>query len=564
METVEGLGATRKMLQRKQALWNERSSWVEHWREISLYQQPRVGRFLTSDVNKGGKKSTNVIDNTAIWAARTLAAGMMSGMTSPARPWFKLELDDTELMENAEVKEWLHKTTRILRAIFASSNTYRTLHTLYGELGYFGSAADIVLPNFENVIHHHPLTIGEYALGTDHEGKVNTLCREYKMTVGQMVQSFGIDAVSETVKSLYQRQSYDSWVDVVHMVCPREQYDSAKRDAKNMPWASCYFEPGQDQAKERCLRESGFKRFRVLAPRWTVNSNNVYGDSPGMDCLGDVKQLQHQQLRKGEAIDYMVRPPLQVPTRYREAPKARLPGGIFYVDQAGPAGGVRSAYDVRVDLSHLSADIVDVRGRIKQAYYADLFLMLAQDTRSGITATEVTERHEEKLLMLGPVLERLDNELLRPMIDLAMEDAAEARILPEAPRMLQGRELKVTFIGVLAQAQRLVAVNAVDQVVNRAMTMAQAKPEVLDKVDFDQVLDDTADMFGINPNLIVPDDKVTAIRAQRAQQAAAAQAAAAAPAVADTAKTVGDTNVQGVQDVMNLFSGYNSPGAQSL
>lgn len=545
-----------RILARKQTLWTERSSWLTHWREISEYQQPRAGRFVASDRNKGDKRTNNILDNTAVFGARTLAAGLMSGITSPARPWFRLEIRDKDLMESGPVKTWLHDTAALLRAIFASSNTYRSLHTIYEELGLFGTAAAIVLPNFENVLHHYTLTVGEYALATNAEGEVNTLAREFQMTVEQMVGQFGKENVSQTVRTLYERHAYDQWVDVVHVIEPRRERDATKRDGKNKPFASYYLEPGREDF-DKFLSESGFKQFPAIAPRWVVTGNDVYGSSPGMECLGDVKQLQHQQLRKGQAIDYQVNPPLQVPTAYKEAHKSRIPGGIMYVDSLGPNQGVRSAFEVNLNLQHLLLDVQDVRERIRSAYYADLFLMLANDTRSGITATEVAERHEEKLLMLGPVLERLHNELLQPMIDIAFNYAAEAGILPEAPPELEGMDLNVEFVSVLAQAQRAVATQGMDRLLGAVGQLAALKPDILDKIDFDQVVDNYGDAYGVDPKTIVPDDQVAAVRAQRAQAMQAQQAAMAAPQMVDSAKTASEIDMGNLQDVMTSLQGYS-------
>jgi hypothetical protein len=498
-----------------------------------------------------------------VFGSRTLAAGMMSGMTSPARPWFRLEIPDKDLMEAGPVKSWLHQTAVLLRAIFAGSNTYRSLHTMYEELGLFGTAASIVLPDFDNVIHHYPLTIGEYALATSHKGVVDTLCREFQMQVGQMVDQFGKENVSTTVLNLYQRGQVDQWIDVVHMIEPRRDRDYGKLDSKNKRFASCYIEPGKDNF-DKYLSESGFDNFPGLCPRWVVTGNDIYGTSPGMECLGDVKQLQHQQLRKGQAIDYQVNPPLQVPTKYKEAARNRLPGGIMYVDSMGQSNAIKSAFEVNLNLQHLLGDIEDVRSRIRSSYYADLFMMLANDTRSGITATEVAERHEEKLLMLGPVLERLQNELLSPLIDVAFDYANRANILPEPPPELQGADLKVEFISVLAQAQRAVAAQGVDRLLATVGQLAALKPEVLDKIDFDQAIDDYGDMYGVNPKIVVPDDQVAALRQERAAAAQAAQTAAAMPQAIESAKTAGEVNADGVEDVMGRLMGYGTPSPSQV
>jgi len=548
------------LLRRKTAMWSERASWDSHWREIATLQLPRASRFIVSDVNKGLKRNSNIYDNTPIFSHRTLAAGMMSGMTSPARPWFRLGLRDKDLEEFPAVREYLHNVAQTMRSVFAASNTYNALHQCYEELGAFGTWANFVRPDFDNVIHHYPMTVGEYALATNDKGIVDTLHRELNMTVGQMVKQFGRENCSNAVKNLYDRHNLDAWVRVHHAIEPRADFDKTKRDGKNMPFASIYYEPGSDRGNDQFLSESGFKRFPALCPRWVVTSNDVYGRSPGMDCLGDVKQLQLEQLRKAQAIDYMVNPPLQVPTQYKDQAHKRLPGGVMFVDATSPGGGVRSAYDVNINLQHLSMDIEDTRRRIQQAYYADLFLMLANDMRSGTTATEIAERHEEKLLMLGPVLERLHNELLSPLIDITYDRCSEAGILPVPPKELEGVELNIEFVSTLAQAQRAVASAGMDRVIGTVGQMAALWPEVRHKIDAMQVVDDYAEMYGVNPKAIVADDTVKEKLAAEAQAAQAQQMAAAAPAMAGAAKDVSSIDPGQMRDVLSMFQGYNSPG----
>jgi hypothetical protein len=554
------LNRRQRILSRKSALWTERSSWVTHWREISDFQQPRAGRFVATDRNRGDKRTNNIIDNTAVFGARTLAAGLMSGVTSPARPWFRLEIEDKDMMEAGAVKTWLHDVSALMRRVFAASNTYRALHHLYEELGLFGTAASVVLPDFDNVIHHHPMTIGEYALATDQRGNVNTLIREFQMTVGQMVEQFGMDACSQTVRDLHTRGNYDAWVDVLHVIEPRRDRDVRKLDARNMRFASIYLEPGKDNS-DKFLSESGFEQFPVLAPRWSVTGNDIYGSSPGMECLGDVKQLQHQQLRKSQAIDYQVNPPLQIPVAYKDQASKRIPGGAMFVDATTPGGGIRSAYEVNVRLDYLLNDIADVRERVRGSYYADLFLMLAsQPANSRMTATEVAERHEEKLLMLGPVLERLHNELLSPFIDMTFERMVEASMLPPAPPELQGADMEIEFISTLAQAQRAVAAAGSDRLLGTVSNLAQLWPEVRHKVNAMQVVDSYGEMFGTDPKLLRSDEEAQAKADAEAQAAQAAQQGAAMAQTVESAKSASEVNPDGLRNVMDLVMGYNTPG----
>lgn len=540
-------------------LKTERATWFAHWKEINEYLLPRSGRFFVQDRNKGQRRHNSIYDSTGSRALRTLAAGMMSGMTSPARPWFRLATSDADLMQYAPVKVWLDDVTKLMHSVFQRSNTYRALHSIYEELGAFGTGASIVLPDFKNVIHHYPLTIGEYCIAQNWQGQVDTLYREFQKTVRELVTEFGIENVSSATRTLYDRGSLDAWVTVIHAIEPRSDRDPSKRDARNMPWRSVYFEVGSDP--DRCLRESGFKRFPALCPRWATSGGDIYGNSPGMEALGDVKQLQHQQLRKAQGIDYQTKPPLQVPTSMKNRDVEMLPGGITYVDMTGPGNGIKTAFEVNLDLSHLLADIQDVRGRINGTFYADLFLMLANSGDPRMTATEVAERHEEKMLMLGPVLERLQNELLDPLIEMTFDQIMAAGILPPPPDELQGHDLSVELVSMLAQAQRAVGTNSIDRFVGNLGAVAQFKPEVLDNFDADQWSHIYSDSLGLDPRILLPADKVATLRQQRAQAQQAAQQSALAEQQASTAQKLASADTSGqnaLTDVTRAFSGYTT------
>jgi hypothetical protein len=548
-----------KYLRRKTALWNERSSWVSHWREISDYLLPRSGRFFEQDRNRGEKKHNHIYDSTATRALRVLAAGMMSGMTSPARPWFRLAIQDTDMMEFDPVKVWLDDVSKLMREIFSRSNTYRSLHMVYEELGAFGTAATIIRPDFNDVVRHYPLTIGEYALSSSARGEIDTIYREVPMTVAQIVEEFGIENVSKSVKNQYDRNNLDQWITVMHAIEPRKDKERSygKRDAKNMPYKSCYFELAGEG--DQMLSESGFNFFPVLAPRWSVAGGDIYGNGPAMEALGDIRQLQHEQLRKAQGIDFQTKPPLQMPVSMKGMEYDTLPGGISWVDPSQPNGAIKSAFEVNLNLQHLLMDIQDVRDRIKGTFYADLFMMMANDTRSGITATEVAERHEEKLLMLGPVLERLHNEMLSPMVENTFTMMLEAGILPPPPKELQGMDLNIEFVSTLAQAQRAIGVGAIDRLLGTVGSIASMKPDVLDKLNSDQIVDTYADMLGIDPNLIIGDENVAIIRQQRAEAQQRAEQQQQMAMMADTAAKVGgiDTgNPNALTDVMQGLQGY--------
>jgi hypothetical protein len=547
------------MLRRWTALQTERSSWIAHWRELSDYLLPRSTRFYKSDRNKGTKKHNAIFDSTASRSLRILSAGMMSGMTSPARPWFRLALPDEDLMDYAPVKSWLAETQGRMLNVFARSNTYLMLHACYEELGAFGTSASVIMDDYDALIHHYQSPVGEFALATDYRGNVNTIYREFEKTVAELVAEFGYDQCSRTTQALYNSGNLDAWVPIIHGIEPRSDRDARKADGKNKPWRSVYFEPGREDAGDKVLRESGYDRFPGLAPRWHKMPGDVYGNSPGMEALGDIKQLQHEQLRKANAIDYQTKPPLQVPANMKGRDLDYLPGGVTYVDAPGAQNAVSTLFNVQLDLQHLLFDIQDVRERIRGAFYADLFLMLASTVPGRMTATEVAERHEEKLLMLGPVLERLHNELLKPLIDETFTRMVQADLVPPPPEALQGVELDVEFVSMLAQAQRAIGVNGVDRFVGALGAVAQMRPEVIDKIDVDKWADSYSDMLGVDPDIIVASENVAIIRQQRAQAQAQAQQMQAAQMQADAAAKLGTVKTDeknAATDLINLFSGY--------
>lgn len=560
-----------KVQRRIGALELERASWMSHWQDINGKLLPRTGAFFANQANRGERRNNSILDNTATRALYTLGAGMQSGLTSPARPWLKLETADPDLMEVKAVSSWLDKVTQRMLTVFARSNTYRSLHLMYEELGGYGTAGSVVLPDFKDVIRFYPMTVGEYCISTDDRGETDTLARKFQMSVGQIVgrfvyggQRYGTpdwSKTSPTIKNLWDQHQVDSWITVNQLVQPRKDRDTRKLDARNMPFESIILEHGGND--DRLLSESGYKRFPALTPRWVLSGQDIYGSScPGMVALGDILQLQHQQLRKGQGIDYQTKPPLQVPIALKNTDSDFLPGGVTYVDQTGQHNAVRTAFDVQLNMEHLLADINDVRQRINGAFYSDLFLFLSniQGLKGQMTAREVAEIHEEKLLMLGPVVENTENELLDPLADITFDACMEAGILPPPPPELEGQEFTFNFVGILSQAQRSVSMSGVDRIVGATASMAAAKgdPSVWDKIDTDQIIDKAAGYLGVDPEIIRGDDEVQAIRQQRAQAQAAQEKMMAAQAAAATAKDLAGADMAGnnaLTNVVQTFSG---------
>lgn len=533
-------------LQRWFSMVIERSSWISNWQELAHFMLPRSGRFddtsAASAPNRGDKKHTHIYDSTATRSLNILTAGLLSGASSPARPWFRLKTPYTDLNNREPVKRWLFAVEERMREVFNSSNTYRAFRQVYQELSAFGTASNITLQNFNTVLHNHPQTIGEYAIGTDSDGKVDTLYRKFDLNVGQLVGRFGYERCSNRVRTLYDRGNLTPWIPVLHAIEPRRERNPLKLDNRNMPFSSCYYEFGGEE--QDYLRESGFRTFPAQCPRWETRGADIYGSSPGMLVLGDTKQLQHQQLRKSQAIDFQTLPPLAAPPSAQSLGLNLTPGAVNYVDVG--TSGVKSLFEVNLDLGALREDILDVRGRIERGFFVDLFLLILGDTRATpATATEIAERHEEKLLMLGPVLESLHDEFLGAYIELAFSYLLEANLVPPPPQELEGVPLSIKFVSLLAQAQNLVGLGSVERLIGSVVNTSAVKPDLLDKLDLDRAVEIYADMLGVDPTLIVSGDQVALIRQQRAQQQQVAQAAAMAQQGAAIAKDLGTAGEDG-------------------
>ncbi|WP_105652920.1 portal protein [Cronobacter malonaticus] len=520
-------------------LEQERTTFEPHWRELSDFIIPRGSRFLTSEANRGDRRNTKIVDPTATMANRTLSSGMMSGITSPARPWFKLATPDPEMMDYGPVKLWLETVQNRMNDMFNKSNLYQSLPLIYSSLGTFATGAMAVLEDDDDVIRTMPFPVGSYYIANSPRLSVDTCFRKFSMTVRQLVREFGLNNVSSSTKSAFENGTYEKWVDVVHAVYPNMNRETGKMNAKNKAFRSVYFEVGGDN--DKVLRESGYDEFPIMAPRWEVNGEDVYGSScPGMIALGQVKALQLEQRRKAQQIDKQTNPPMIGPTSLKTQRVSLLPGDITYVDQVTGAEGLRPAYMVNPNLGDLLGDIQDTRQLINSAYFVDLFMMLQNVNTRSMPVEAVIEMKEEKLLMLGPVLERLNDEFLDPLIDRAFSMMARKNMLPPPPDVMQGMPLRIEYISVMAQAQKAIGLSSLERFVGFVGNLASAKPEALDKLDVDQAIDNYAVMSGVSPTVVVPQEQAQQTRNDRAQQQQQAMALQTGMAAVQGAKTLSE------------------------
>lgn len=528
-----------------------RQPWEGAWQTMADFMEPtRLRRDL---LNEGSTSRRHILDCTGTLALRMLKSGMHSGITSPARPWFRLRTSDPGMRDYAPVKEYLSDVEGILRDLFGGSNIYQSFHSGYGDLGQFGQSCGLLVEDDQKVIRMMQFLHGQFWIGRDEHGVATTLYRKFRWSVQRIVARFGYQNVPDRVRTLYDSSKYDERFDLHHAVEPRMERDHRKLDKRNKPYLSNYWMDGCGD-NDSLLEESGFDSNPIIAPPWELAGDDNYSVSPGMVAAGDVKMLQREQTRKLEGIDKKVRPPMTGPTSLRNNPASLLPGSITYVDD--PTGkGYRPAMEVQIQLAELNADIRDVQQRIDRAMYADLWMMLSQ--MEGVqprNIMELAERKEEKLLQLGPVLENIYGGQLEPVIDRTFQIAAARGLLPPAPAELQNQDLEIEYISMLAQAQKAVSTGGIERLWGFVGQVAAMRPEVLDKLDADETIDQYADALGVSPKVVVPDDEVEKIRAAREQQQRAAQMTEAAAALAPAAKS-GAEAAAVLADAQNNASG---------
>lgn len=562
----------RQCERRRAALELERASFTAHWRELSDYILPRRARFVTYDTNRGEKRNQKIIDSTATESAGVMSAGMMSGVTNPSRPWFRLTVADQDLAELPDVKTWLYDVQSRMETVFLRSNLYNKLPLLYGDVAVFGTAAIGVFEDAEDTIRVYDYPIGSFSIGLDARCRPRVWARTFRLMVQQVVEHWGhIDprtgkadfedgrptSLSVTVQRAWSQGNREQWIDLVHVVQPNDAYDGVTIESKYKKYESVYYEAGAAVANGTnpqtdagpatgLLEHAGYDEFPILAARWETGGEDVYGTNcPGMRALPDVKQLQVMEKKIAQAIEKMVSPPLKGPSELRAQRVSSLPGDITYTNERDSQQGLRPIYEVRFDVASADAKAEQVRLRIQRAFKEDLFLMLAQSDRREITAREVDERHEEKLLALGPVLEQLNQDVLDPLIDRTFNIMLRRGLIPEAPPELQGQALTVEYISIMAQAQRMVGLASLDRFAGFVSQLAQVAPDVLDRVDDDELIDQYADATGIPPNILRSAAEAQDRRDARAQAQTQAQGVDNLSKVAGAARNLGAAPVTG-------------------
>lgn len=551
------------------ALKEDRQEWMSKWEEVAKYFYPNGFRKegILGEWKKAHAQKPDIFDSTPIEAIKTLASGMYGAITSPSRPWFTLRLQGFETEGNHEAKMYIDEVEERMRVILTGSNFYNVIRTAYMHLGGFGTAC--VYATFDmSGMHFEILPAGSYVFDVDKIGNVDTVIRSFPMSMRQLQMEFGEEALPETMRMSESIKKNPDTVryTVYHAVMPRPdiikngKYQKQTINAQERPYASVYFMQNGDSANRspHILRESGFDVFPYFGVRWDVNAGEVYGVSPAMDCLPDAKMIQNINKNLLSAVHLAIKPPLLASSELQGRGLNLIPGGITYINSSYKGSqAVTPLYNAHFDYNGAMSMLENHRAQINKAMHVDLFRMFVDEDRRQITAKEITSKEEEKLVLIGHVLERLQSELFNPLIDWLYYNMGKYNMLPEAPEILQGSTIKVEYTSALAQAQKIASVRSIEQFVAFAGNTAGINPEILDNVNFDKIAKRYSENLGVEAGLLRSDNEVKQIRQQRQQEQQAMQSQQAMASMADTANKLGNTPVgsEGQESALDAMIG---------
>lgn len=562
-----------KLEERLVMLSNWRSSWWnQNWSTLSEYILPRRSIWLTqstggiptpNNMSRGRPINTSIKDPTATFAARICAAGMMSGLASVSRQWFKVipTLKNINIDENG--RKWLDEIESRTYTILSKSNFYNAFAQECEDLVVFGTAPCIIYEDEKEIIRCYNPTIGEYYLASSATLRVDGLYRQFVMTISQIVDFFTLENCPPDVQQMWAAKGSSLDVEriIAHSIEPNYDMPGCPKIPGNYTWREVYWVYGAGSRSP--LSKKGFVECPFTAARWATQSNDAYGRSPGMDVLPDNIQLQVMTVRLSEAIEKQVRPPLLADMTLKNQPSSILPGEVTYVQSLGPGTGMRSIYEVNPDIKGLAALIEQIQQRIKVGLFNDLFLMLEQQPRdSKMTAYEVAQKVQEKLQVLGPVIENIITESLKPKLKRIFGIMQRKGMLPPPPDSLKGIALDVEFISMLSLAQKASITGGLERIIALVGNMVAVYPSLRHIVDEEAFIREFNDLLA-NPEKILrgPEEYSKLVQQDQQAQAAAqhqqavAQGAATASVGADAANTLSQTQIGGGQQALSALLG---------
>lgn len=502
-----------------------RQDYLKRWKAIRDYQLPYIGCFddTADTTDYARRRDTNIYHSVAWQANQSFAAGVMSGLTPPSRQWFRLIWSNDTMKNHPEAGELLDKRMNILQDVLLKSNFYNAIHSSYLELA-FGQAPLAIFQDADTGVHFVPFTVGTYMMENGPDGIVDTFCTKYEMTARQLADKFGADRLPSSIRVELENGGVKTKHKLWWLVEPNRFHDRNKEvmDKYHMKYLSLYW---LEEGEKDFLDIGGFQEWPIPVARYLVTGNETYGKGPGWFAEGDSKGLQKLEKDDIIAVELGIKPPMAASATTAKQGINLTPGSYTVVERNEP---VTPLFNVNVNLQHLQEKILDLQDRIKRAYSADLFMMLERLEDKNMTAQEVLQRKQEQLQQLGPVVQRLQFEFLRKIIERVYNILDRAGILPqpedaELALALSNEEVTIEYISPLAQAQKMAGMTNIEQAIAFTGQLAQFDQSVLDKIDFAKTIDSYFDMVGAPASIKRTEEEYEAIQQQKAQAMAEAK-----------------------------------------
>jgi hypothetical protein len=490
----------------------------------------------TPDVQQGQKHGTHIWDGTPQGAVNIFTNGMYGNVVSPALPWFMIQSSDDLLNDIASVKAWAQEATKAVSRALYRSNFYREMLPFIADWGTIGTATLYSeLDEATQRIAFNAIHPKQIYIATDRFGFVDTVFREYKISLRNAVDQFGLESLSETHKNMYEDDKFKE-IKILHAVYPRVDYDHTRKDVQNKPFASVWI----DIENNRVFRISGFDEFPYAVGRYAVNTGEDYGRSPAMESLPDIKGLHKIGKDLLQASDMHVNPMYNVPVDQKGQVRIGSKKINYFTDpqRVVHRAGVEGNYFVGVDREQRKQE------NVREAFHVNFFLML-QNAERGMTATEILERQSEKAIVLAPAVGRLTFEVLDKIISRTFNIEFEAGRIPPPPTAIteNQNEVEVTYLGPLAQVQaRLFENRGLINGLEVIAPLIKIWPEIRDNYNPDEIADVVSDSYNMPQKVRRSVEEILTLRRSQAQAAQAAQEQAAAESTARALKDAGAAN----------------------
>ena len=531
------------------SLKGSRGVWEQHWEEIAERVLPRQVGFI-GDRTPGEKRTQKIFDSKPMVALERFAAINDSMLTPRQTKWHNLRTTNEDLNRDFEVQQWFYQVNQILydsrytpSANFAGQNFERWISN-----GAFGTG--LLFTDFDEGrgatqrgLRYRCTNLRDCFILDNHQGVIDTVYRRLRYTARQAAQKWGEDKLPESLKKdLGEPSKQHTEHEFVHCVRPRTDYTPGRMDSRGRPWQSVYV-----YVKDKAImEEGGYTSFPYSISRYVTAPDEVYGRSPAMAALADIKMLNEMSRTDIRAVHKLVDPPLLLHDDGVLGNGAMTvnmkPGGLNYggVNKDGRQLIQPFSTGARVDINEAKMD--QRRASIDEAFFVTLFQILVDTPR--MTATEALIRAQEKGMLLAPMIGRQQSEALGPLIERELDLLSFHRMLPPMPQLLieAGGEFEIVYDSPMSRMQRAEELVGVQRSMEILAPFAQLNPSVLDVFNTDKLGRLTAEVSGVPTSVLNSPDDVVAIRQSRAQQEQAANVVGAAQPLAGALKDVAQAN----------------------